>query len=69
MGHVRQCIAQGITATIAHKGDAWGGAVIPEAQSARPGFASCRRLVTTEGRIAWLQATGGALMPSPRPTP
>ena len=63
MGHVRQCVAQGITATIAHKGDAWGGALIVKLNLLGPGFRVLSQTRDMEGRIAWLQANSGALLP------
>jgi hypothetical protein len=63
MGHVRQCIAQGIVATIAHKGDAWGGAVILKLNLLGPGFRILSQTRDLEGRVAWLQANGGTPMP------
>jgi hypothetical protein len=60
--HIRQCFARGLTAIVAHKGDAWGGAVIIKLNLLGPG---CKLLTQTrdeDGEIAWLQVQGGALM-------
>lgn len=61
-GHVRQCFAQGLTAVIAHKGDAWGGAILIKLNLLGPG---CKLLTQTrdqEGKIAWLPVQAGALL-------
>lgn len=60
--HVRQCFARGLTATIAHKGDAWGGAIVVKLNLLGPG---CRLLTQTRdesGELAWLQVQNGTLM-------
>ena len=60
--HIRQCFARGLTAIVAHKGDAWGGAVIVKLNLLGPG---CKLLTQTrdpEGEIAWLQVQGGAIL-------
>lgn len=60
--HIRQCFARGLTAIVAHKGDAWGGAVIVKLNLLGPG---CKLLTQTrdpEGEIAWLQVQGGAML-------
>lgn len=61
--HLRQCFARGLTAIVAHKGDAWGGAIIVKLNLLGPG---CRLLSQTRdaaGEIAWLQVQKGDLMP------
>jgi hypothetical protein len=60
--HVRQCFAQGLTAVVAHKGDAWGGAILVKLNLLGPG---CKLLTQTrdqEGEIAWLPVQAGALL-------
>ncbi|TDQ81006.1 hypothetical protein A8950_2876 [Dongia mobilis] len=61
-GHLRQCFARGLTAIVAHKGDAWGGAVLVKLNLLGPG---CRLLSQTRdeaGEIAWLQVQKGDMM-------
>ena len=61
-GHVRQCFAQGLTAVVAHKGDAWGGAILIKLNLLGPG---CKLLTQTrdpDGEIAWLPVQAGALL-------
>jgi hypothetical protein len=61
-GHVRQCFSRGIFATVTHKGDSWGGAVIVKLNLLGPG---CKVLTQTrdlEGEVAWLQVQDGALL-------
>lgn len=61
-GHIRQCFAQGLTAIVAHKGDAWGGAILIKLNLLGPG---CKLLTQTrdqDGEIAWLQVQAGALL-------
>ena len=61
-GHVRLCFSLGLTAVGAHKGDAWGGAILVKLNLLGPG---CRLLTQTrdeDGEIAWLPVQGGALL-------
>ena len=61
-GHVRLCFSLGLTAVVAHKGDAWGGAILVKLNLLGPG---CRLLTQTrdeDGEIAWLPVQGGALL-------
>lgn len=61
-GHVRQCFARGLTAVVAHKGDAWGGAILIKLNLLGPG---CRLLTQTrdeDGEVAWLPVQSGALL-------
>lgn len=63
--HVRQCFARGLTAVVAHKGDAWGGAILLKLNLLGPG---CRMLTQTrdeDGEIAWLPVQAGALLSEP----
>lgn len=60
--HIRQCFARGLTAIVAHKGDAWGGAMLIKLNLLGPG---CKLLTQTrdlDGEIAWLQVQGGMLL-------
>jgi len=61
-GHVRQCFSLGLTAVVAHKGDAWGGAILVKLNLLGPG---CKLLTQTrdeDGEIAWLPVQAGALL-------
>jgi hypothetical protein len=60
--HIRQCFAQGLVATILHKGDAWGGAILLKIELLGPG---CRLLSQTrdeQGEIAWLRIKTGEIL-------
>lgn len=61
-GHVRQCFARGITAVVAHKGDAWGGSIILRLNLLGPGSRILTQTRDQDGEIAWLLVQGGALL-------
>jgi hypothetical protein len=61
-GHVRQCFARGITAVVAHKGDAWGGSIIIRINLLGPGSKLFTQTRDADGEIAWLPVQGGALL-------
>ncbi|MEE8271091.1 MAG: DUF1491 family protein [Alphaproteobacteria bacterium] len=57
--HIRRCIAEGIPATIARKGEAIGGMVVLKLNQLEHG---CRVLSQTrdlDGRLGWLPALNG----------
>jgi len=60
--HIRQCFSRGLTATVAHRGDAWGGAIILKLNLLGPGCRVLTQTRDTEGEMAWLQVQGGALL-------
>ena len=63
--HIRRCIAEGIPATIARRGEAMGGTVLLKVNQLDKG---CRVLTQgrdLDGRLAWLPALSGALVEEP----
>jgi hypothetical protein len=62
MAHIRQCIAQGIIATVVKRGDDWGGAVVIKLNLLGPGFRVLTQSRDIDGNIAWLQAKEGAVL-------
>lgn len=60
--HLRRCIAEGIPATVAHKGDAHGGTVMLKLNQLDKGCRLLSQVRDLEGRLAWLAASGGAFM-------
>ena len=62
MGHLRQCIARGIIATVVKRGDDWGGAVVIKLNLIGPGFKVLTQTRDIEGNTAWMQAKDGSLM-------
>ncbi len=60
--HVRRCLAEGVPATVARRGEKMGGLVLLKLNQLNDG---CRVLSQTrdlEGRLAWLPALGGVLV-------
>jgi GMP synthase (glutamine-hydrolysing) len=55
---VRTCQSQGITATVARKGDEDAGAILIKQNLGGGGFRVLSQIRSTEGSPAWLQATG-----------
>jgi hypothetical protein len=62
MAHIRQCITQGIIATVVKRGDDWGGAVVIKLNLLGPGFRVLTQSRDIDGNIAWLQAKEGAVI-------
>lgn len=60
--HVRQCFAQGLTAVVAHKGDAWGGAILIKLNLLGPGCKLLTQTRDTDGEIAWLPVQAGTFL-------
>lgn len=61
--HIRRCIAAAIPVVVARRGERMGGLVVLKLNQGADG---CRVLSQTrdgEGRLAWLGALGGALVP------
>ncbi|MGP1397965.1 MAG: DUF1491 family protein [Inquilinaceae bacterium] len=61
--HLRRCIADGIPATVARKGDRWGGLVLLKLNQLEHG---CRVLTQSrdpDGRPAWMPGLNGGLVP------
>jgi len=55
---VRACLAQGITATVARRGDPDAGAVLIKQNLLGGGFRVLSQVRTGDGRAAWLRAGG-----------
>ncbi len=55
---VRTCMAQGITATVARKGDEDAGAILIKQNLGNGGFRILSQVRAMDGSPAWLQATG-----------
>jgi hypothetical protein len=60
--HIRQCFVRGLTAVVAHRGDAWGGAILVKLNLLGPGCRLLNQTRDVDGEIAWLPVQGGALM-------
>ncbi|WP_374311557.1 DUF1491 family protein [Dongia sp.] len=60
--HIRQCFSRGLTAVVAHKGDAWGGAILVKLNLLGPGCKLLNQTRDADGEIAWLPVQGGALL-------
>ncbi len=58
--HLRRCAAEGIAATVLHRGDAWGGALVIRINLLGPGFRLFTQTRDAEGEIAWLALGGEA---------
>lgn len=58
--HLRRCLAEGLFATVARKGDAWGGAVIVKLNLLDGTFMVLSQTRDLDGKVAWLSAQSGA---------
>jgi hypothetical protein len=61
--HIRRCLAEGVPATIARRGEKTGGMVLLKLNLLGEG---CRVLTQSrdlDGRLAWLPALAGTLVP------
>jgi hypothetical protein len=63
MAHIRRCIADGIPAVVARKGDATGGTVILKINQLEKGCRVLSQMRDPEGRLGWLAQLKGALVP------
>jgi hypothetical protein len=63
MAHIRRCIADGISAVVARKGDATGGTVILKLNQLDQGCRVLSQMRDLDGRLAWLPQLKGALVP------
>lgn len=61
--HLRRCFAEGVPATVAHRGSAYGGAVLLKLNLGTPGCRVLSQVRDPEGRLGWLAARDGSLMP------
>lgn len=55
---VRTCVAQGLTATVARKGDEDAGAILIKQNLGNGAFRVLSQVRAMDGSAAWLQATG-----------
>jgi hypothetical protein len=60
--HIRLCFSKGLTAVVAHKGDAWGGAILVKLNLLGPGCKLLNQTRDADGEIAWLPVQAGALL-------
>lgn len=57
--HIRQCIVDGIPATVAHKGDPHGGTVLLKLNRLEAGCRLLSQVRDLDGRMGWMAAGGG----------
>ncbi|MEX1204425.1 MAG: DUF1491 family protein, partial [Dongiaceae bacterium] len=60
MAHVRRCIAEGIPAYVARRGDATGGTVLLKINRLDLGCVVLTQARDLDGRLGWLGALDGA---------
>jgi len=60
MAHVRRCIAEGIPAYVARRGDATGGTVLLKINRLELGCRVLTQVRDLDGRLGWLGALDGA---------
>ncbi|HET8728638.1 MAG TPA: DUF1491 family protein [Alphaproteobacteria bacterium] len=60
--HIRRCIADGVPATVAHKGDPHGGTLMLKLNQLEKGCRILSQVRDLDGRLAWLPAAKGAFM-------
>lgn len=58
--HLRQLITQGINATIVHKGDDWGGAILLHINLLDHRHRLLSQITDMDGEMAWLRIKEGA---------
>ena len=63
MAHIRQCLAEGTSATVVHKGDAKGGTLVLKLNLLGKGFRVLSQARDLDGALGWLAAFKGALVP------
>jgi len=63
MAHIRQCLAEGIPATVAHKGDVKGGTLMLKLNLLDRGCRVLSQARDLDGALGWLAAFKGALVP------
>jgi hypothetical protein len=65
MAHVRRCQVRGIPVTIARKGEAGRGTVVLKINQLEHGCRVLSQARDVDGRLGWLAAFQGALVPEP----
>ena len=63
MAHIRRCLADGIPATVAHKGDVKGGTLMLKLNQFDQGCRVLSQARGLDGALGWLAAFKGALVP------
>lgn len=63
--HLRRCHAEGIPATVAHRGERMGGMVLLKLNRLEAGCRVLNQTRDLEGRTAWLPALDGRLVAEP----
>lgn len=63
MAHLRQCITEGIPATVARKGEANGGTLLLKINQLDHGCRVLSQARDLDGKLGWLAAFGGELVP------
>ena len=61
--HIRRCIADGIPATVVHRGEKNSGMLILKLNQLDAGVKVLSQTRDMEGAIAWMPALGGELVP------
>ena len=63
MAHIRQCVAEGIPATVAHKGDVKGGTLMLKLNLLDGGCRVLSQARDLDGALGWLTAFQGEPVP------
>lgn len=63
MAHIRRCAAEGIPATVAHKGEAMGGMLLVKLNQLDRGCRVLNQSRDIDGRICWMAAFDGGHVP------
>jgi hypothetical protein len=63
MAHIRQCLAEGTTATVVHKGDAKGGTLMLKLNLLDRRFRVLSQARGLDGALGWLAAFKGEMVP------
>jgi hypothetical protein len=63
--HLRLCSAAGIPATVARRGAAHGGSVLLKLNQLESGCRVLTQARDIDGKLCWLPALGGRLVPEP----
>jgi hypothetical protein len=61
--HLRRCSAEGVPAVVARRGEKTGGMVLLKLNQRERGVRLLGQTRDLEGRLAWLPALGGELVP------
>jgi hypothetical protein len=61
--HLRRCFAEGVAATVARRGEFFRGSVLLKLNRLEQGCAILTQARDSEGRLGWLPALAGRLVP------